>query len=366
LSVRKKLDELILKTSSYNEKKIPEDLLKNIKEWQWGSYGWVSPASLIFTAAWRKAFYPDQDCCKIWARDEQGNPIPGGYSIRSEDEDITIPLLSKHELCQGFCSENSGMQGSRAIEKMRSLKRLDTDFSISQRTVFNLKLFSIILNQINSLSDKQALEVVRFLIVIAKEIHVRRTAMLTVLRSNIQSDMDIMAFLAETADPELTKCITAACLDVLFSPSKCFVAGVEDHKTASDTRSQKSGDLCVMLNDEPRICIEVKDKTQSIDWNNIERARKTLERDSSLRSFIFVMEKRKALTKPIVAEIFSSSKMYTQPYDKIAIESLQDLYLFASSIVDIEVLVNKTSEFIAITPGIKPETKKDWIDLYTS
>ncbi len=41
------------------------------------------------------------------------------------------------------------MQGSRAIEKMRNYKRLNTDFDTAQRTVFDLKLFALILNQIN-------------------------------------------------------------------------------------------------------------------------------------------------------------------------------------------------------------------------
>lgn len=58
--------------------------------WKWGKYGWVSPASLMYTAAWRKYYYPDIDCCKIWASDETNKPIPGGYSIRSEDESISI------------------------------------------------------------------------------------------------------------------------------------------------------------------------------------------------------------------------------------------------------------------------------------
>jgi len=94
-SIREKLDKLIEETKECNEEAIPAQLLKNIKSWKWGSYGWVSPASLIFTAAWRKAFYPEEDCCKIWARDEQNNPIPGSYSIRSEDENVSIPLLAK-------------------------------------------------------------------------------------------------------------------------------------------------------------------------------------------------------------------------------------------------------------------------------
>lgn len=101
--IRNELDKLIETTETYNKAKIPAALLNNVNKWRWGSYGWVSPASLMFTAAWRKYYYPEVDCCKIWASDENNHPIPGGYSIRSEDEAISIPLLAKYDLCDGFC-----------------------------------------------------------------------------------------------------------------------------------------------------------------------------------------------------------------------------------------------------------------------
>ena len=84
-----------------DDTKIPASLATNIGTWKWGSYGWVSPASLIFTAAWRKIYYPEEDCCKIWARDEQNNAIPGGYSIRSEDESISISKNSPPSVASG-------------------------------------------------------------------------------------------------------------------------------------------------------------------------------------------------------------------------------------------------------------------------
>lgn len=104
--IRNELDKLIQTSESYEETKIPSALFKDVNKWHWGSYRWVSPASLMFTAAWRKYYYPEVDCCKIWASDENNHPIPGGYSIRSEDESISIPLLAKYDLCEGFCSPN--------------------------------------------------------------------------------------------------------------------------------------------------------------------------------------------------------------------------------------------------------------------
>ena len=54
--IRKELDSLIEKTESYDETRIPAQLLPDLNRWKWGSYGWVSPASLLFTAAWRKYY----------------------------------------------------------------------------------------------------------------------------------------------------------------------------------------------------------------------------------------------------------------------------------------------------------------------
>ena len=210
--IRQELDDLIESTTPENTNlaAVPKSLLDNLKRWKWGSYGWVSPASLIFTATWRKYYFPQQDCCRIWAVDENNNPIDGGYSIRSEDEQISIPVLAKHDLCTGFCSPNSGMQGSRAIEKMRTLKRLNTDFGTAQRTVFDLKLFATILNQINELSHEASLNTLKYLILIAKGIRERRIEADAQLQSGTSAGFDLMAFLQDTADPELTKCIVAA------------------------------------------------------------------------------------------------------------------------------------------------------------
>lgn len=361
LTIREKIDNLIGETNECREDLIPTPLLSNIKKWKWGSYGWVSPASLIFTAAWRKAFYPEEDCCKIWARDEQNQAIPGSYSIRSADEGISIPLLAKHDLCPGFCSDNSGMQGSRAIEKMRSLKRLNTDFDIAQRTVFDLKLFAAILNQINELNSEQALEVIKFLVLIAKRIRERRIEQIAALQAGTSDGIDILSFLASTADPELTKCVTAACFDVIYGPHYCSISGVDDYKTAADARAQKPGDLSVMYGEEPRIAIEIKDKTQSIDWNNIERAKKILDANESIRNFIFILERRASTASPIILDMLSTPKFGLGQYDKISIVSLHDLFLLASSIATVESITRKTSECMALAPAIKPETMQKWL-----
>ena len=240
--IREQFDLIIEGTTDFDQSKMPTHLLNDLEQWKWGSYGWISPASLIVTATWVKHFIPLQDCCKIWARDETNDPIKGGYSIRSVDEKITIPLFSKHDLCTGFCSDNSGMQGSRAIEKMRTLKRLNANFSQNQRTVFDLNLFASILNKVNSLNGDQSLEVLRYLICKAKKFRSDRKLMDSSIM-NIDVNIDVLGVLNEISDPELVKCVAAACLQVIYDSKKFSLEGVTDFKTATDARADKAGDL---------------------------------------------------------------------------------------------------------------------------
>lgn len=260
--IRAELDSLIQNTTAYNKDLIPNQLLRDVTKWRWGSYGWVSPASLMFTAAWRKYYYPTVDCCKIWASDENNHPIPGGYSIRSEDESISIPLLAKYDLCEGFCSPNSGMQGSRAIEKMRSLRRLNRDFNTAQRTLFDLKLFASILNQINDLDSTQLHELIKFFICTAKQLRDARYATNTALRASSTVTFDLLELLNSVPDPEFTKCVTAACLQILYKSHGLTVSGVDSFKTAADARAKKPGDITLDHQNVAVIAVEVKDKTQ--------------------------------------------------------------------------------------------------------
>jgi len=361
--IRQVLDNIVNTTVSFDKSKVPTDLLKNINKWRWGSYGWVSPASLIFTATWRKHFYPNEDCCKIWAKDESNVPIEGGYSIRSEDESITIPVLAKYDLCTGFCSPNSGMQGSRAIEKMRSLKRLNTNFDTSQRTVFDLKLFALILNQINELNAEQALEALKYQILIAKDIKEKRYKTNTELQNSPSANFRLLEFLQNTADPELTKCIVAACFDVVLLNDTMTLDGVSDYKTASDARAQKPGDLSLIKDDKTVIAIEVKDKTQTIDWNNIDRAKKIINDNPELINFIFVLENRNATITNVIQEMIASEQFQSGPCYKITFLSLHDLYLLALASASENTIAAKTGYYLSVAPNVKPETKEKWLDL---
>lgn len=359
--IRTELDKLIKDTTSFDASKIPTKILADLKKWKWGSYGWVSPASLMFTAAWHKYYYPCIDCCKIWAADENGSTIPGGYSIRSEDEGVSIPLLAKYDLCEGFCSPNSGMQGSRAIEKMRTLKRLNKDFDTAQRTIFDLKLFASILNQINDLNSAQLLELIKWFICTAKQIRAKRTAENEALQTQTEVSFDLLRFLSTVPDPEFTKCVTAACLSFLYSKNGFVVTGIEDFKTAADARAKKPGDLTLEKDGSFRVAVEVKDKTQHIDWNNIERAKRIINLHTSLSSFIYVLESRDAATCSLINEMVRSPQLSTPDGKIISIMSLHTLYQLAIANTSETDLINLTAKYLATAPAVKPETKAAWL-----
>ena len=359
--IRKGVEAFVRDVESYDAEIAPKELINNLNKWKWGSYGWTSPVNLIITAAWYKYYHPSQDICKIWAYDADQNPIPGGFSIRNEDERITVPIFAKYDLCNNFCSPNSGMQGSRAIEKMRDRGRLDVNFGNAQKTIFDLKLFALILNQINDCNHEEVLEVFKYLIVTAKKYKAKLTEINRKIESNKDKYFDFMNFLSNTADPELTKCIVAACFEAIYDAHGLKIEGVEDFKTAADARAQKPGDISFYKDGMCKVAIEVKDKSQTIDWNNINRAKEILERHQTVESFIFALENRSATITDVVEEMIESPQLMAYPCKKVLIFSLHDIYYLSLAVTTKEDLVKRISEFVIKAPAIKPETKTAWL-----
>lgn len=354
-------DKVINEVTIGEEIKIPGGLEEKLGQWKWGSYGWVSPASLIMSAALHKHLYPETDCCRIWAKDENDRPIPRSYSIRTFDEHVTIPMLAKHDLCKNYCSPNSGMQGTRAIEKMRGSVRLDRTFDSKQRTRFDLKLFASILNDIDDLSSDEALVVLRYLVQHAKEIKISRIAADERVKSVSNGSFDPWRFLTKTSDPELTKCYVAACLNAIYSPSGLEVAGVAAHRTAADARAGKPGDITLVRDNVNVAAIEVKDKSQHIDWSNIDRAINIIQRHRDITYFAFVLESTEATVTKTVRELLISDRLQTELGSKIIVLSLRGLYLQAISLVGSKSLAGTIGNYISETPDVKPETKTKWI-----
>ena len=360
--VRKKLDAIVKDTESFDRSQIPDRLFKRIKSWRWGAYGWISPVSLIVTFAWMKYIDHQIDVCKIWARDGKNKPIDGAYSLRGQDEKVTVPIFSKHDLCKGFCSDNSGMQGSRAIEKMRARGRIDRNFSLNQRTVFDLGLFAEIANDINDLSSEQALEVFKLLVTIAKEKREERRAQEVVLSTGVL-ESNVLKVVNDISDPELVKCVAAACLDLIYFRRGLELQGVDEHKTAADARSVKAADLRLINGDSKvQIVAEVKGRSIKIDWQNLSRAGTIYSREKSLKVFMFVFEYDLFFLDVNYQEIIASSQ-YKNDYERyILMISLRSLYFLALGVCGAEEkIAKKISEYISMAPSIKSSTVSEWI-----
>lgn len=351
---------MVDQTSVVNLAAIPIGLKRRLDQWKWGETGWLSPANLIVTAAWRKAFHPEQDCCRIWARDSQNKPIPGGYSIRTSDEQVTVPIFSKHDLCTGFCSANSGMQGTRAIEKSRGIGRINRNIVLQQRTVFDTQLFADILNDLNDLSEDASIEALKYLIAIAKRARRDRERADLILQG-VPPKINLLGFSSEAKDPEFVKCIAAACLDALYADLGFHLDGVGDFKTASDRRAEKAGDLTLTRRGESVIAVEVKDQSRLLDWQNLNSARETFRRFPNLSAFYFILEARSAAHDPIVVDMARQVSAESGSFFPITFLSLQDLFGLAAPVKGDDYIVKRTAYYVTKAPSIKPSTKQLWV-----
>ncbi len=244
---------------------LPKILRPLIDKWKFGQYGWTSPTNLFLTAAWLKWLDPTQDVCRIWSRNESG-PIKGGYSIRSMDEGYTVPLVQSLGIAPGFCSPNSGMQGTRAIEKSRGYSRLDKGVKLEQRVLFDLDLFINIMNTIDSLSANDAKAAFVGLLGIGIECQEKRTSLSVAVTRDDKSTSDFICRLSSLAsvadDPQLVTIIVAGALQLLFGPraagGKLEVLGAGDAMTAANAQSGRPGDLAVCLDGSLLAAAEAK------------------------------------------------------------------------------------------------------------
>jgi hypothetical protein len=253
------------------------------------------------------------------------------------------------------------MQGSRAIEKMRSLKRLNKNFDVAQRTIFDLKLFAKILNQINELNTNQAIELLKYLVVIAKKIKENNSITQSKLL-NIKEEKNPFEILKNNPDPELVKCVAAACYKFIFGHDKFIIEGVSDHKTSADARSQKAGDFSIKNKKNSEIiAVEVKASSIKIDWQNIQRAENIVEGNPLIKNFIFVHENPRFIVESSMVDIIKSDRLSKYPGSIISFVTLNDLYKLASAFTSGIELSKQLSEYITLAPSIKPITKQLWL-----
>ena len=96
-------------------------------------------------------------------------------------------------------------------------------------------------------------------------------------------------------------------------------------KVLSGEIEPSKGDVTLEKDGTPVIAVEVKDKTQRIDWNNIERAKRIINQHQMLHTFLFVLENRDSATNSTINEMAKSAQLKTVDGKKISIMSLHDL-----------------------------------------
>lgn len=347
------LDRIIENCDETYNPQINKTLRNNIDKWNWGKYGWISAVSLIVTVSWRKHFFNNEDCCKIWSRTSGNEPIEGAYSLRTLDEQITIPLFSKHDLCKQFCSDNSGMQGLRAVEKMRDQLRLNRNFGSSQKTVFDLNLFASILNDIDELNESESIETFKYLVSISKKIQKDRTNQYQKLKiPDIRLTKSVIQTIDECADPEVIKCAAGACLKIIYK-NDYVIYGIDQKKTSADARSGSAGDLwLVNKTDSSRIIgVEIKDKSKYLDWNVIRKIESLIE-DLELNGYIYISGNRKIFTENLIKD--SKEKIFLDILGKnVVILSIYDLISMALFLSNELEIFNLTKENATHCPSIK-------------
>jgi len=352
--------------------KVPPALRKRMQSWKYGNYGWTSPVNLMITAAWVKWLMPQQDVCKIWARDSSNRPITGSYSIRSFDEKVTVPLVSKLDIYSSFCSRNSGMQGTRAIEKTRVATRLNRGTQLEQRVKFDLELFVQTMNDIDSLNPNQAKAAFQYYMELGFGINKARLRQLDDLLAHSGGDQSdevgiVLRAAVEIADPQFVKAVVAAALHFLGenTPSlkRSTVCGIDGHMTGADARSGDPGDLWLEIDGNPIVGCEVKDRTKTFGFEILRAAEERVANNSSITTYFFVTASTIAVSEGILKEPQWANQLESirvRGLNVIPI-TLRDFVVFISFLNSLSGrFTKKLTELLTVSPGLKPGTVSKW------
>lgn len=354
------------------ESQIAAKRLSNIKQWSFGSYGWTSPVNLFITAAWYKWLFPHQDVCKIWANDHSKKKITGGFAIRTNDEQFTVPLVTKTRIYGSFCSPNSGMQGSRAIEKMRGQGRIDRNTPIAQAVSFDMFLFQNILNDINDCSSEEAYYYLQYLLRLgidkknAKLIELGKLSKTTFAKQITLHD--ILSFSENISDPQFIKVLAVAFLEPLISKmgGGYKTQGISGSKTAADTQSKAPGDFWFI--DEkgnPIIAVEVKDKTKNIGFEIIGAIENRKSNNPSLSQYFAVTGAKIAVKESVINDKCWVENL-TRIRDDLGLNiitlNLVDLCsLLTLAQVNAASVVKRINEVISQMDDLKKDTIEKWL-----
>ena len=345
-----------------------------IDKWQYGAYGWTSPVSLMMTAAWTKWLDHDQDVCKIWAEDENGRPIAGGYSIRTYDEQVTIRVVCRHAIHEHFCSNNSGMQGTRALEKARSLKRLREGLPI--KVLWDALLFVQIMECINQLPALDARLAFQYFFAKGWQAKQSRTQALGRLSNTTPQAHHGFALITDAvaaiADPQFAKTVAMVFVSELVTRigrhTSYELHGASDRKTGANARSQAPGDFWLTAAGSPVIGAEAKDASKQFGFETLSAVQARHAANPSLQTYYLVTASAVAVD-PTTAydERWQDQLIGMQSLGlQVIIFTLRDLVSLVASIgVEPAVIVRRISSALAETPDLKQNTIDQWANYFT-
>jgi len=353
------------------EGRLPIELINRISSWKFGSYGWTSPVNLMITAAWYKWLFPTQDVCKIWAQDHNKMPIPGGFAIRSNDEKYTVPLVTKARIANGFCSPNSGMQGSRAIEKMRSANRIQRNSSIDQRVSFDMALFQNILNDIDDLSSEQSFDFLKWLLRRGIQIRDQREQEnKSLINVNVEQYFKlskVSEFTKNASDPQFVRVVVAHLSKILIKAiyPQLNLEGMEGAKTAADSQSKSPGDFWFANHDNSLIiAFEVKDSSKTIGFDILQAIENRKRNNPEIMHYFAISAADQAVSTEVLKDPFWSKNL-SRLRDNInvnvvylSINELFGLYQFCGG--QTSDLISNISYSLAVTKDLKIDTISRW------
>ena len=355
---------------------IPANLKQRIDKWKFGAYGWTSPVNLLITAAWVKALFPSQDVCMIWAKDGEGRPISGGYSIRTLDEKVTVPMVSRFDIWPDFCSNNSGMQGSRALEKARGASRIERNTSLAQKVVFDLSLFANIINDINELDVETSRAACQYLFEIGFHVKCKRDATLKALKaSGTKHQANVIGFALAACnsmgDPQFVRAVVAAILVLMVKHHTVFhgsiLKGIESKKTGADTQTRGPGDLWIESDEIPSLAVEVKDQSKTFDFAVLSAVKARLNNNPAVKTYFMITAAETAISSHVAGDA-----QWNKQLDEIretfgcavVVMTLRDFLGLSACLLPLEKeLLNEISACLGIAPDLKKETLAAWVKM---
>lgn len=354
---------------------VPKTLRDKIDEWQFGKYGWTSPVNLMLTAAWMKWLNPSQDVCKIWAKDANNSPISGAYSLRTYDESVTVPVICRLDISTNFCSSNSGMQGTRAIEKTRVATRLNRNTTLDQRVLFDLNLLVQIMNDIDELTPDEAKYVFQYFIELGCNIRKKRYAdLMSLSKAGQKKGASVFRLVLKSAariqDPQFTKILAASCIERFASHtdmfSDCVMAGVYDKKTGANARSSAPGDFWLLRDEVAVLGCEVKDPSKQFGFEILSAVRDRSLAHPGMNHYWLVTASNAALKNEVIGDARwekQLAQLAENGCEVIAI-TLRDLLAILGSLEALDHrLTNLISTHLTKMTDLKNDTVTDWMEL---